>query len=136
MNNNYQKEAIKKLNNDKYKGSYVMVTDAVRDALIEFCYQDEEFAQAVVQSDKGLGECIETVLKGHGSCISDLEVYRKAVEFYFPGATVSMILKIHVNPYDANPQSSASSLRGTPNDAKEEKSKPASVIELDLDDLI
>ncbi len=120
MNNDYKEQAIKKLNNDKYKGSYKTVTDAVRDALIEFCNQDEEFAQAVVQSDKGLGECIETVLKGHGSCISDLEVYRKAVEFYFRGATVSMILKIHVNPYDA----------------KEEKTKPASVIELDLDDLI
>lgn len=117
MNNNYQKEAIKKLNNDKYKGSYVMVTDAVRDALKTFCEQDEEFAQAVVQSDKGLGECIETVLKGHGSCISDLEVYRKAVEFYFPGATVKMQLKVQVNPY-------------------EEETRTSSVIELDLDDLI
>ncbi len=120
MNNNYQKEAIKKLNNDKYQGSYKCVADAVRDALKTFCEQDEEFAQAVVQNDKGLGECINTILKGHGNCMSDLKVYRKAVEFYFPGATVSMTLKVHVNPYDV----------------KEEKTKPASVIELDLDDLI
>ena len=120
MEVNYKEQAIAKLNNDKHQGKYKIVTDAVRDALKTFCEQDEECAQAVVQSDKGLGECIDTVLKGHGSCVSDLEVYRKAVEFYFPGAMVSMMLKVHVNPYDV----------------EEEKTKPASVIELDLDDLI
>ena len=122
MEVNYREEAIKKLKNDGYTGNYKMVTDAVRDALITFCKQDEEFAQAVVQNDKGLRECIETVLKKHGSCISDLEVYRKAVEFYFPGATVKMQLTVQVNPYE--------------NIGKEEESKPSSVIELDLDDLI
>lgn len=120
MSNNYKDEAIKKLKDDRFEGKYKMVTDAVRDALISFCEQDEEFAQAIVQSDKGLRECIDAVLKKHGSCISDLEVYRKAVEFYFPGATVKMQLTVQVNPYE--------------NADKEEKT--ASVIELDLDDLI
>ena len=120
MSGHYRNEAIYKLNKEKYKGSYKYVAGAVIDALKGFCEQDEEFAQAIVQSDKGLSECIDTILKGHGNCISDLEVYRRAVEFYFPGATVSMTLKVHVNPYDA----------------KEEQTKPTSVIELDLDDLI
>ena len=120
MSGHYRNEAIYKLNKEQYKGAYKYVAGAVIDALKGFCEQDEEFAQAIVQSDKGLSECIDTILKGHGNCISDLEVYRRAVEFYFPGATVSMTLKVHVNPYDA----------------KEEQTKPTSVIELDLDDLI
>ena len=120
MSNNYKEQAIKKLNNEKYKRKYETVADAVREALKTFCEQDEEFAQAVVQNDKGLSECVEKILKGHGTCMSDLKVYSKAVEFYFPGATVSMTLKVHVNPYDV----------------KEEQTKPSSVIELDLDDLI
>ena len=120
MNNDYKAKAIEKLDKEQYKGAYKYVAGAVTDALKGFCEQDEEFAQAIVQSDKSLNECIDKVLKGHGNCISDLEVYRRAVEFYFPGATVSMTLKIHVNPYDV----------------KEEESKPSSVIELDLDDLI
>ena len=118
MEVNYKGKAIEKLNKEQYKGSYKYVAEAVQDALKVFCEQDEEFAQAVVQSDKGLSECIDRILKGHGNCISDLEVYRRAVEFYFPGATVSMTLKIHVNPYE------------------EEERKPSSVIDLDLDDLI
>ena len=118
MEVSYKEKAIEKLNNEKYKGKYETVADAVREALKTFCEQDEEFAQAVVQSDKGLRECVEKILKGHGTCMSDLKVYSKAVEFYFPGATVSMTLKIHVNPYE------------------EEERKPSSVIELDLDDLI
>ena len=118
MEVSYKENAIEKLNKEQYKGSYKYVAGAVTEALKGFCEQDEEFAQAIAQSDKGLSECIDTILKGHGNCISDLEVYRRAVEFYFPGATVSMTLKIHVNPYE------------------EEERKPSSVIELDLDDLI
>lgn len=120
MEVSYKDKAIDKLNKEQYKGAYKYVADAVREALKTFCEQDEEFAQAVVQSDKGLSGCVEKILKGHGTCMSDLKVYSKAVEFYFPGATVSMTLKIHVNPYDV----------------KEEETKSSSVIELDLDDLI
>ena len=117
MSNDFENEAIEKLKNHKYGGKYKEVADAVRDALIEFCRQDGEFAQAVAQSTKALSECVDSVLKDHGSCMSDLEVYRKAVGFYFPGATVKMLLKVQVNPY-------------------EEEKEPSSVIELDLDDLI
>lgn len=66
---------------------------AVHDALLEFCRQDEEFAQAVVQGGS-FKDCMTAVAKGVGNSISDLEAYKKAVGFYFPGAGVKMTMKI------------------------------------------
>ena len=66
---------------------------AVRDALLEFCQQDEEFAQAVAQGGS-FQDCMEAVAKGVGYSISDLEAYRGAVSFYFPGAGIKFSMKI------------------------------------------
>lgn len=66
---------------------------AVKAALLDFCKQDEEFAQAVVQGGS-FRDCMSAVAKGVGSCISDLEAYKKAVAFYFPGAGIRMSMHI------------------------------------------
>lgn len=66
---------------------------AVKTALLDFCRQDEEFAQAVVQGGS-FPECMAAVAKGVGNSISDLDAYKRAVSFYFPGAAVSMIMRI------------------------------------------
>ena len=67
--------------------------NAVKNALLDFCQQDEEFAQAVVQGGT-FADCMKVVASGVGSSISDLEAYRKAVTFYFPGADIHMMLRI------------------------------------------
>ena len=74
----------------------ISVGQCVVDTLILFCQQNEEFAQAIVQSGKTVGACIEHTVHNCGSSISDIEVYRRAVEFYFSGATVrfEMVLDI------------------------------------------
>lgn len=77
---------------------------AVKDTLLDFCRQNEEFAQAVVQGGT-FSECMAVVAKGVGSSISDLEVYKKAVSFYFPGAKVEMQMKILLEPAE-EPQDS------------------------------
>ena len=69
------------------------MADAVLDAIKEFCRQEPEFAQAVVQSGS-FADCMKKVAAGVGSSISDLEAYKKAVQFYFPGAVVNMQLTI------------------------------------------
>lgn len=69
------------------------MADAVLDAIKEFCKQEPEFAQAVVQGGS-FTECLKKVAAGTGNAISDLEAYKKAVQFYFPGATVNMQLTI------------------------------------------
>ena len=53
----------------------------VKETLLDFCRQNEEFAQAVAQGGS-FPECMTAVAKGVGSSISDLEAYKKAVSFY------------------------------------------------------
>ncbi len=91
-------KAIEKLNdeNKSFKGDQyasVMRSDVLK-ALINFCEQDAEFAQAVVQNDKTFSDCMKEVGKGCGSGISDLEAYKKAVRFYFPGADIRFTIEI------------------------------------------
>lgn len=66
---------------------------AVKSALLDFCRQEEEFAQAIVQGGS-FKDCMAAVARGVGSSISDLEAYKKAVGFYFPGAGIKMTMKI------------------------------------------
>lgn len=75
-----------------FKREALMAT-AVKDILMSFCDQEEEFAQAVVQGGS-FHECMAAVSKGIGNCISDLDAYKRAVSFYFPGAEVSMVMRI------------------------------------------
>ena len=62
-------------------------------AIKDFCRQDEEFAQAVMQGGS-FADCMKAVAQGVGQAISDLDAYKKAVQFYFPGAKVQMQLSI------------------------------------------
>lgn len=66
---------------------------AVRDTLLDFCRQDEEFAQAIVQGGS-LQDCMASVAKDVGQSISDLEAYKRAVTYYFPGAAIRMTMTI------------------------------------------
>ena len=76
---------------------------AVKSTLLDFCRQNEEFAQAVVQGGT-FPECMTAVAKGVGSSISDLEAYKKAVGFYFPGADVTMQMRIRLAPAEEVPE--------------------------------
>lgn len=62
-------------------------------AIKDFCKQEEEFAQAVVQGST-FADCMKAVAQGVGNAISDIDAYKKAVQFYFPGAKVQMQLSI------------------------------------------
>jgi len=93
----YTQQAIDKIDRDYSHGLYgakeSAMKKAVRDTLVEFCRQDDEFAQAVVQGGE-FAQCMKAVASGVGSSISDLEAYRKAVQFYFPGAEIRMTMTI------------------------------------------
>ena len=66
----------------------------VADALMEFCGQEPEFEQAIEQSGKSFDDCLKEITKGIGQSISDLEVYSRAVKFYFPVAAVRFRMEI------------------------------------------
>ena len=97
----YFEEARRKLDEEAKAGKFgakaAAMKKAVRDALVSFCEQDEEFAQAVVQGGS-FEECMKQVENGVGNSISDIDAYKKAVRFYFPGAEVSFRMEIDVCP--------------------------------------
>lgn len=94
--NTWADQAVQKLDGEQ-KGvsgqKERAMLSAVAAQLKSFCLQDEEFAQAVVQGGT-LAECLKKVAAGTGNSISDLDAYKKAVQFYFPGAEVHMELTI------------------------------------------
>lgn len=67
---------------------------AVRDALVNFCRQSQEFAESITATGKCMKECIHEIMSGVGQSISDVEVYRRAVEFWMPGTTVKAEIRV------------------------------------------
>ena len=124
-------QAAEKLDKEaaKVTGRKEMVMrDEVKNALLEFCRQDEKFAQAVVQGGS-FPDCMKAVAKDVGNSVSDLEAYRKAVSFYFPGADIQMTMRINL----------CASVEGTPAAPVETEDAPrpgGSGITLNLSDFL
>ena len=102
---NWSTQAVERL--EKEKGSVTgqkekAMAGSVLAALKDFSVQDEEFAQAVVQGGT-FANCMQAVAKGVGSSISDLDAFKKAVQFYFPGAQIKMQMTIDLIG-DADPE--------------------------------
>lgn len=99
-------EAVKKLSEElndkavKWSLKAGAIRKAVYDALVTFCGQNEEFAQAVAQSDKTLSAVCEECVKNVGQSVSDLEVYRSAVAAYFPGAQVDCVMTVRMSEHE------------------------------------
>lgn len=90
-----------KISDEKKLGRYEKaVNSAVADALREFCGQSEEFARAVVESDKTYQDCLKAICKGLGQSISDFDLYTKAVQFWFPGAIIEYKMTIRMSEYE------------------------------------
>lgn len=97
-----KESAMKKLAAEYKAGKYDRYADIMKndvlDALEGFCRQDEEFAQAVVQGGT-FEDCMKKVAENCGNGISDLEAYRRAVQFYFPGADIRFRMEIDLAPH-------------------------------------
>ena len=93
----FQKKAGEKLDREYKAGKYdryaQIMKDSVLKTLKEFCGQGEEFAQAVVQGGS-FENCMKAVAKNCGTGISDLEAYKRAVQFYFPGAEIRCTMTV------------------------------------------
>ena len=92
------KEKLESEMKEKTPGSHAAaVRPAVHAQLLAFAEQNEEFAQAILDSTGTLNDCCKACVEGCGSSISDLKVYRRMAAFYFPGATVEMSLTINLS---------------------------------------
>ena len=110
-----------------------VVARPVADALISFCRQQEEFAQAVVQSEKTFADCVAHVVAGCGNALSDIEAYRKAVGFWFPGAVVDMVLTIRMSEFEEPEKEAVPEVPAKPEKAK---SQTTGNLEFSLFDLL
>lgn len=115
---------LKNVKSDRY---YDVMKNPVAEALICFCEQQPEFDQAVAEAKGTFSECMAHVCKGIKGSISDIDAYRKAAEFYFPGSVVEMKMVIRMSEYEAEDS--------MPDDEPEEK-KPAEELSFDLMDLL
>ena len=109
--NNYYEEAKQKLRKEAADGKFdryanIMKKD-VEAALEDFCRQDEEFAQAVVQGGT-FEDCMKKVATNCGNGLSDLEAFRRAVQFYFRGADIQFQMKIDLVPHDRDDEETES----------------------------
>ena len=80
---------IKDITENKEK----VMAGPVAEALKDFCKQSSDFAKAVVMGGS-FHACMKEVAKGVGNHISDLDAYKKAVLYYFPGAKVERTMTI------------------------------------------
>lgn len=70
------------------------VKNAVLRTICKFCEQNAEFKQAIEQSDKSFADCLKATVKDAGKSLEDLDVYKRAVVFYFPGADIKCTMTL------------------------------------------
>lgn len=82
--------------NKAFKGS--LEARAVRDYILKtlICFADQEprFAEVICNTKRTFSECCAAVVHNAGGMISDLDVYRRAVQFYFPNAEVEFVMNV------------------------------------------
>lgn len=93
--------AIEKLDSEDktFKGDKYgnVVHKYVADVLKKFCQEDERFAYVVYKTKRTLSDCVAEIMKGCGNSISDFDVYKKAVKFYFPNSDLECVMTITIN---------------------------------------
>ncbi len=105
------------------------VSSYVSSIIQDFCKQDTKFAEVVYRYKRTLSDCCEAAVKGCSTHISDIDVYRNAVQFYFPDSQIEMTMKIHtgVAPSDEDiqkePKDREKTVAKTENNPKIEKQK-------------
>lgn len=82
--------------NKAFKGS--REARAVRDYILKtlICFADQEprFAEVICNTKRTFSECCAAVVHNAGGMISDLDAYRRAVQFYFPNAEVEFVMNV------------------------------------------
>ena len=87
-------EELKNFKGDRYGEA---VKKHVAATITHFCEQDPRFAEVVYKTKRTLSDCCAEIMKGCGSSISDIDVYRGAVKNYFPNAEVVFTMSISID---------------------------------------
>lgn len=91
-------EAVSKLKGSGYPtGIMRELSGPICYMLVRFCYQEEDFAQAVLNHKDKLQTCLERIVKlssREKPVVSDLDAYAEAVRFYIPEGKVTMSCRV------------------------------------------
>lgn len=96
----YKKLAVEKLESERKAMSCVtnkaikIMYNEVANVLRNFCSQNEKFAEIVYKTKRTFNDCMNEVAKNHGDGISDIDAYRRAVQFYFPNSQIEFLMKM------------------------------------------
>ena len=102
-----------------------VVKPYVLDEICIFAKQNSEFAQAIEQSDKSFADCLKASVAGAKEHISDLDCYKRAVAFYFPGADIKCTMTLDLSDDGFSN-----------NDSKTSTEADSGKLQLDLDSLL
>lgn len=72
------------------------VSKFVASTLTHFCEENAIFAEVVYKTRRTLSDCCAEIMKGCGTHISDIDVYRGAVKSYFPNSDIRCIMEIEI----------------------------------------
>jgi hypothetical protein len=92
--------AVAKLTDEliNFKGGFMedVVHKRTADTLIKFCKQSAAFAEVVARTPRTLSDCCTKMVEGVGRTegISDIDAFKKAVQFYFPNSDVLFHMQI------------------------------------------
>lgn len=91
-------EAVSKIKGSGYPtGIMRELSGPICSMLVRFCYQEEDFAQAVLNQKDKLQTCLERIVKlssREKPVVSDLDAYAEAVRFYIPEGKVTMSCRV------------------------------------------
>ena len=91
-------EAVSKLKGSGYPtGIMKGLVTPICSMLVRFCYQDEVFAEHVLEKKERLIACMERIVKlstRDEPVVSDLDAYAAAVRFYVPEGKVTMSCRV------------------------------------------
>ena len=91
-------EAVSKIKGSGYPtGIMRELSGPICSMLVRFCYQEEDFAQAVLNHKDKLQTCLERIVKlssREKPVVSDLDAYAEAVRFYIPEGKVTMSCRV------------------------------------------
>lgn len=92
--------AIKKLDDEEkaFVGGFKakLIFPHVCKTLRGFIDEDDRFAKVFANTARTVSECCAAIVDKSGDALSDLEVYRKAVQFYFPNADVEFKMNVRI----------------------------------------
>lgn len=91
---NIKEKLTSEIANAKLGNKETAIKEYVLNEICTFAEQNSEFAQAIEQSDKSFADCLISCVKNVKTHISDLECYRRAVAFYFPGADIKCTMTL------------------------------------------